>query len=235
MAARLAGVDGCRAGWFLAFEDEAGLTSRVVERFDEIADLVDGDGVVAVDIPIGLPDSGRRRCDVAARARIGPRYRSVFPAPIRPALEAPTRAEADRIARRIDGRGVSAQSFAIYPKIREVDRVLQARPDARRWIREVHPEVSFTAWNGRPMNAGKATPAGARSRRRLVDAVFGPEATAEARERHLKKDLADDDILDAFAALWSARRVAAGLHGRLPAPPDPVPVDATGLRMEIVF
>jgi predicted RNase H-like nuclease len=42
---------------------------------------------------------------------------------------------------------------------------------------------------------------------------------------------ANDDLLDAFAACWSAERVLAGRARTLPAMP---PMDEHGLRMEIV-
>jgi predicted RNase H-like nuclease len=50
----------------------------------------DGGGlaVVAIDIPIGLPDTGRRQADLEARAVVGPRWRSVFLSPVRAALQA---------------------------------------------------------------------------------------------------------------------------------------------------
>ena len=61
-------------------------------RFDEpviagsLDDLSPADTVL-VDIPIGLPDSGRRECDLAARKLLGPRRgTSVFTGARRPAL-----------------------------------------------------------------------------------------------------------------------------------------------------
>ena len=42
----------------------------------------------------------------------------------------------------------SRQSFAIYPKIKEVDSLLQRNPRARTILREVHPEICFWALSG---------------------------------------------------------------------------------------
>jgi predicted RNase H-like nuclease len=58
----LAGVDGCRAGWVAAFVrpgsgeggDEARV--RVVARFAEVAAAPEAPAVIAVDMPIGLPE-----------------------------------------------------------------------------------------------------------------------------------------------------------------------------------
>jgi len=46
--------------------------------------------LAAIDIPVGLPDTGSREADSVARKFIGPRASSVFPCPIRLALEATT-------------------------------------------------------------------------------------------------------------------------------------------------
>jgi len=43
---------------------------------------------------------------------------------------------------------------------------------------------------------------------------------------------AEDDLLDAGAACWGARRVATGTAVRVP---QPAPVDRRGLRMEICW
>jgi predicted RNase H-like nuclease len=46
------------------------------------------------------------------------------------------------------------------------------------------------------------------------------------------RDVADDDMLDAVAALWTATRLYEGTAETLP---DEPPLDAAGLRMEIVY
>jgi len=63
-----------------------------VERLDAVlARLDSGDlGAAGIDIPIGLPESEPRWCDVEARSMIGPRRSSVFPAPLRGLLGAAT-------------------------------------------------------------------------------------------------------------------------------------------------
>lgn len=128
---------------------------------------------------------------------------------------------------------MGAQGWALYEKIREVDDLLQASADARERIREVHPELSFRAWSGgQAIAAGKKTAAGRERRRHLVEEWLGPAALATARGRRLRRQLADDDILDAVAALWTATRIVGGVAKTLPEEP---PRDATGLSMEIVY
>src|SRR5258708_26078260 len=54
----LAGVDGCRAGWIAAFVRPQGgeVRLRVVPRFAEVTAAREAPAIIAVDIPIGLPE-----------------------------------------------------------------------------------------------------------------------------------------------------------------------------------
>jgi predicted RNase H-like nuclease len=117
------------------------------------------------------------------------------------------------------------------PKIREVDALLRADPSLQAWVREVHPEVSFTAWRGgEPMHHPKSTAAGLAERRVLIESTYGPIGPFMAALS--RKNVHVDDLLDAFAALWTAERIARGKAGTLP---DAPAKDGVGLRMEIVF
>ena len=232
---RLAGVDGCRGGWLCILKDtETGaVTAEVFGSARELFSQEPAPAVLTIDIPIGLPEEGSRTCDTEARALLGPRGRSVFPAPVRPALGATSRTEASRITREVDGRGVSPYAWGIYPKVREVDAALRADVSLQAWVREVHPEVCFWASNGRePMAYGKKKPEGRFDRLELIETHFGAGVTEPVRALFPAKDVADDDILDAFAALWTAERVFSGEAETLPADP---PADGVGLRMEMVY
>jgi len=230
-----AGVDGCRKGWFRACRNphSGELRFDVVATVEAVLAQSPRPAVVALDMPIGLPPSGPRACDVAARRCLGSRRSSVFRAPIRPALEAGSRLEADAITRAVEGKGVGAQAWGIYPKVRALDAMLAGAPSARAAIWEVHPEVSFWAWNGRtPMRFGKKEPAGRREREALAEDWLGAGILGRARGDQPKKDLADDDILDAIAALWTAHRIEDGTSESLPESP---PTDESGLPMRIVY
>src|SRR5258708_29904002 len=58
----LAGVDGCRAGWIAAFVRPQGgeVRMRVVPRFAEVTAAREAPAIIAVDIPIGLPEQAGR-------------------------------------------------------------------------------------------------------------------------------------------------------------------------------
>ena len=191
------GVDGYRGGWIAV---ETGANGETTARTaPSLAGLLDTDArVIGIDIQIGIPDSAARAADTAARAFVGRRASSVFPTPIRAALEAASYAEAVAVARERTGKGISQQSYALRKRILEVDAV--AREDER--VVEVHPEVSFCLLAGRPLAHSKHSGAGLAERRRLLSRaglrIPRPAGVPEA------------DVLDAAVVAWSAARVAAG-------------------------
>ncbi len=236
----VAGVDGCPRGWFrICRETQSGaLAFDLLEHPEQLWRAPPSPLVVAIDMPIGLPSAGARECDRSARALLGARRSSVFPAPLRAALAATDRTEASRITQAIDGRGVGAQAFGIYRKIRALDEAVRGGLPRDVTVREAHPELCFRAWNGgAPMAHSKRTPGGMAERRRLVDRWLGVGLLERARASgsdgpHRKKDLADDDILDAVATLWTAHRI---VDGRAACVPEDPPLDDCGLPMEIVY
>lgn len=232
----LAGVDGCIRGWLCITKDlrDGRIESRVYPNAVTLITQKPQPLIISVDIPIGLTDSGPRECDKRARQLLGePRRRSVFPAPIRRALEARTRLAADALTRSADGRGVGAQAWGLFKKIRDIDCELGKDPTLQRVVREVHPELSFMIWNGGvAMFAAKKTPEGKAARSALVKSHFGQDAFRIIRERHQRRGVSDDDINDAFAALWSAERIHNGTAVVIPNAPE---TDSLGLRMEMWY
>lgn len=224
----LAGADGCKAGWVLAGQTHGGRV-RVEVVADVPAMLARVEGVLAVDMPIGLPDGVRfpfRPCDHEARLRLGPRRSSIFPAPLRAMLTAASHRAAcdDGMAR--CGKGLSLQAWHLIPKIRELDDALT--PQARARVIECHPELSFMAMNGGlPLSHSKKHPEGREARESLIARHVGPW---EPHARH--SGAGRDDVLDALAALWTARRHAAGCSTTMG---DPSHRDERGLPMRIVW
>jgi len=207
----LAGIDGCPAGWVAAIQVDTEVELRLASCLKDLVADLPARSLLAIDMPIGLPEAGPRECDVLARRRLGAaRGASVFAAPVRAALNARDYATALARHRRADGRGLSRQAFNILPKIREVDRLLASRPNLRPRMIEVHPESSFAQWNGgAPIPAGKKTREGRLQRSHLVDTRW-PGLREAFLALTLRREVAEDDILDAFAALWSAERYARG-------------------------
>jgi len=229
----IAGVDGCPAGWIALIEqtETRRLTARVFLTFADLTNAFDA-AVIAIDIPIGLTDRDARQCDVIARRHLGPkRGTSVFPAPIRSALSASSYTEANAVSVAMQKKGISQQAWAIYPKIREVDDALQANADLCGRVVEVHPELTFSTWSGAPILPAKRTPKGHAIRRALIAKHFGLLAFESARDQVQLRHASNDDIADAFAALWTAQRIANGKSQTLPLDP---PLDRLGLPMRMV-
>jgi predicted RNase H-like nuclease len=227
-------VDGCPSGWIAIVEqtETHHITARVFLTFSDLINALDA-AVIAIDIPIGLTDSDARECDVLARRHLGQkRGTSFFPAPIRSALSALTYPKANAASIAMQKKGISQQAWAIYPKIREVDEALQANADLRRRVVEVHPELTFSTWAGAPILPAKRTPKGHAIRRDLIASHFGPLAFESARNQVQPRQASNDDIADAFAALWTAQRIVNGKSQTLPLDP---PLDSVGLPMRLVY
>lgn len=210
------GADSCKDGWVIVVIDDDGYVDSFIAP--NIADAESrgiaefGATHVVIGIPIGIPDSGPRKADSEARQFIAPRHNSVFSTPVRAALEAPDY-NAARVASVVatGGTSLSKQAWAIGHKIREVDEYVRT---AKLIAREGHPEVSFRAMAGEPIDHYKKTFPGARLRRALLDAQG--IALPDDIESGLKP-AATDDIHDAAAMAWTARRIAHGKVDRLPA------------------
>jgi predicted RNase H-like nuclease len=196
-AVRGAGVDLARGALAVVVLEG----NRVVDAFrcETFAEalLVDAE-VIGVDIQIGLPESGGRAADEEARRFVGARASSVFSTPVRAVLEAPTYAEARRVATRLTGKSVSAQAYALGRRILEVDEY--AERDER--VIEVHPEVSFRELAHRPLKS-KHRLEGLVERRSLLE-EGGIEVPASAPR------IAEPDLLDATIVAWTAQRYARG-------------------------
>ncbi|BDA86814.1 hypothetical protein Sa4125_43560 [Aureimonas sp. SA4125] len=263
----IAGVDGCRAGWVAVIGRLGGtdagpagdavgallparLEARVFPRFDFLLGALPDDAVLAVDMPIGLPErieGPGRAAEKATRPLLGARQSSVFSIPARAAVEAgagPFRSELHRreayraacdIAARLSHppRRISIQGFGLFPKIIEIDRLLRADPRRADRVIESHPELAFRLLNGSEPVAspkkirGSVDAAGMEERRRLLLAagldrgfLYAPAPAGSAQ----------DDFLDACAMLCVAARHVAGIAVAHPAPPDR---DAQGLPIAI--
>jgi predicted RNase H-like nuclease len=201
---RVTGVDGCRGGWLAATVEADGDVRWAWT--DEVAPLLRADAdAVAIDIPIGLPDSGSRACDREARTALGRRGVSVFPAPVRPVLSCHTYAEARAVLAAGAGPSMSAQAFGIVAAVRQVDEAVSPADEDR--VVEAHPELAFCLMGGGPGLFGKKTTAGVATRLRLLSA-WQPDVLdvlAGAPER-----AGLDDALDALACAWVARRWVDG-------------------------
>lgn len=231
----LVGVDGCKGKWLAVAHDKSGNVSASLHASPEnLLESFSNAEVIAVDVPIGLTETGRRKCDEEARYLLGwPRRNSVFPAPIRPVLQAKNRVDASEIGKKIDGRGVGCQAWGIFSYVKRWDDALRNDRETRSRVYEVHPEVCFYGMNNScSMQHSKKKQTGSEERRKLLVLEFGESVIMKALDNLEGKDFALDDLYDAFAALWSARRIASKNAKCLPAVP---PCDEKGLLMAIYY
>ncbi len=215
MSPRVAGLDGFKEKWLAVVLDdgafaEACVFATAAEAFDELTDCA----AIGIDVPIGLPDRPPRQADREARRAVGRRWQSVFYTCSRAVTEQPTHPDAIALARARGEAAPSAQAFGLFAKILAVETLLASCPQAF----EVHPEVSFAALHGQPLSAGKRTWNGAHLRRDLLRRA-GIDLPDELSTAGLAPA---DDVLDAAAAAWTARRKAAGQASSLPDPPESI-------------
>ncbi|MBS0242910.1 MAG: DUF429 domain-containing protein [Proteobacteria bacterium] len=237
----VAGVDGCRGGWLVVLRETRNASqphARILPKFADVLALSEAPSVIAVDMPIGLPDVaeiGGRIADREARKVLGQRQSSVFAVPSRHAVMAEEYRDAcaRALASSNPPRKVAKQTFNIFPKIREIDRLMTPELQSRAF--EVHPEVAFWALNGeRSLDEPKKLksrpyPAGLALRRKLLIAA-GFEERFLTETKFRASDAGEDDLLDACACAWSAGRILAGTARTFPPTP---PLDGKGLRQEI--
>jgi predicted RNase H-like nuclease len=221
----LAGIDGYKKGWIAAVELRPGETA--VRAYPNFRSILDDESLtlIVIDIPIGLLDHGARTCDVEARRLLGrARGSSVFPSPIRSMLDAGTCEEACRRPAEQERKKCSKQVAGILPKIDEVDQ--EMTPTIQHRVREGHPELCFAMMNqGKPMKSNKRTKEGQEERLSLLLRHFSDIS------RQWTVSGARTDIIDAYACLWTTRRVACGKAVSLAAGTE---VDSKGLKAEIM-
>ena len=213
------GVDACPGGWVGVVLDTGRRASVFVDpTISGLVALVRETTpveVVAIDIPIGLPDSSGRLADSEARRALVGKSSSLFSTPVRAALEAGSYAEARAANLAATGgrTSVSAQAYALREKVLQVDAWVRSQPGVE--VIEVHPEISFARMAGAPVLARKKDADGVRARREAL-AAHGIVAPPWFRGA----GFGEDDLLDACAAAWSAVRHSLGVSESFPATPE---------------
>ena len=200
-----------------------------ISRQESVASIAEmragSEAVVAIDVPLGLLEhGGARTCDVEARRLLGKRACTVFNPPARymfEALDASTSKERWEVVQRLLGErreafpgesiaSVSKQTIGILDKVADADGYLKASPQAASWLFECHPELSFLRLNDEVPLFPKTKARGVLQRIDLIEGEF-PGTIESLKEQPLAESVPLPDLLDAYAALWTALRVACGL------------------------
>jgi predicted RNase H-like nuclease len=118
-------------------------------------------------------------------------------------------------------------------KVREVHDFMRSNPGAGHFLYEVHPHLSFLELRGgitEPRREGRKP----RFRDQLsyLCDIYPSEALYQALTAFRHAEASRHDILDAFAMLWSAKRIATSRAERLPSMPV---YDARGFDMAVWY
>ena len=223
MSQLVVGIDGCPGGW-VAVATESGRfqTCLVRPTMRELVAAFPFGEVFAIDIPLSFAtaDGYPRPADAAARRRLGRKSSSLFSVPPLEVLTKATHQEASHECRRLVGKGVTRQAYALRKKILEVDDYLRSTGDPR--FIEVHPEVSFLVLSeevNRPITATNSK----KSWNGFAERLAALQATGMGVPLKVHEDSAKagiDDVLDAAVAAWTAQRVRLGNATSFPADPE---------------
>lgn len=223
---RALGLDGFRKGWVAVLLDgerhEVSFHPNVADALSIPFDRA------AIDIPIGMTNSGERCCDRLAREKLRPHASRVFTGARRwlwKEFRDPDQANAEAVCR--SEKRVSRQLWHIGPKIMEVDAFVRANPSLD--IREVHPELVFMRLNGGKPLPSKKSDEGDCLRRKLLKRQGFRKIERWLTDARTNTGAGRDDVLDACAVAIAARRPAGSLPDTAGEP------DTYGLRMQIWY
>ena len=233
---KTAGIDGCKYGWILISFDEEQEHYEILKDAAELESVLGDYDRVFIDMPIGLEEeSYTRQCDLELRKALGSEYSSsVFSPPIRPALYAPTYAEANMTSYEYTEKKLTLQSWNITPKIRVLDELLIRREGWGERVLESHPEWLFNRLNGGMIFQKKNLKKGIRHRLELLSekSEWAEEFYRIIKEEYRRSEVGEDDIVDAMVlALYANKSVKEGIKTI----PEEPPIDGQGLPMAIHY
>ncbi len=233
---KTAGVDGCRIGWILTTFTEGEAKYQIIDKNDDLIAAFEYYDRIFIDMPIGLEDEEyTRECDRLLRKELGSEYSSsVFSPPIRPALDAPSYAEANMTSFEWTEKKLSLQAWNITPKIKLIDKLLRENESFRTKVFESHPEFLFQKLNGGMIFQKKNLKKGIRHRLELLRAEeqIADDFFREIKEEYRRADVGEDDIVDSMALAYYAKK---SVDNGIKTIPEEVEYDSEGLPKAIHF
>lgn len=233
---KTAGIDGCKAGWLVITFDKDRAAYRVLRTTAELEEVFREHDRIFIDMPIGLEDEEyTRECDQLLRETLGGEYASsVFSPPIRPALHAPSYAEANMQSFEYTEKKLTVQAWNITPKIRALDTLLSENQEFQERVFESHPELIFMNLNGGMIYQKKNTKKGLRHRLDLVsrEQPVAADFFREIKEEFRRNEVGEDDIVDAMGLALAVLESTGKEIKTLPKNP---PVDSKGFRKAIHY
>lgn len=229
-------MDGCKAGWILITFDDKKPFYEVLRTNEDLEEAFHQFDRILIDIPIGLEDENyTRECDALLRKELGAEYASsVFSPPIRPALHAPSYAEANMQSFEFTEKKLTVQAWNITPKIKIIDQFLTNQPTLQDVIFESHPELVFRNLNGGMIFQKKNTKKGLRHRLSLVSdrEKIAKDFFRDIKEEFRRNEVEEDDIVDSMALALAAKQSEEKGLKTLPENPEK---DSSGLVKAIHY
>ena len=218
---QIIGIDGCKRGWFSVWQNpDDTIQSSIFSTLNHLKDFFNDEAhlIIGIDMPVVLSDFIPREADQLARKLLSKKASSVFTAPTPEMLEQPNYERASYVSKRLFGKSMSLQSWYLFPKIKDVQTIIH---DAHINLYEIHPELSFRAMNHEEVILeSKKSKEGFEIRNALLRRHFESFDFESIRNLYPKKDVMDNDILDAMAVLWSTKRIQANEASFLPKIPE---------------
>ena len=218
---QIIGIDGCKRGWFSVWQNpDDTIQSSIFSTLNHLKDFFNDEAhlIIGIDMPVVLSDFIPREADQLARKLLSKKASSVFTAPTPEMLEQPNYERASYVSKRLFGKSMSLQSWYLFPKIKDVQTIIH---DTHINLYEIHPELSFRAMNHEEVILeSKKSKEGFEIRNNLLRRHFESFDFESIRNLYPRKDVMDNDILDAMAVLWSARRIKANEASFLPKIPE---------------
>ena len=215
------GIDGCRYGWIVAEEKPTGeLNFKLIESLNYLERIISKKAIAGIDIPLAIHEKGFRMADAEARNLLKSRASTIFSPPAKETLLSNSYTDACEINELICGKKISKQSWFLFSKIKEA-RTIFCQDHKKLKLYEVHPELSFMAMNDmKVIELGKKTNEGFKMRYKLVKMLFPKFDFEKIRANFKRGDVANDDILDAIAVLWSTQKIIANMAYYVPKKPE---------------
>lgn len=215
------GIDGTPGGWVAVYLDDEGRSDFQYACYVDDLLRCDHDRAM-IDIPIGLPQSAYRRCDIEARKLVGSR---VFLGARWGVWDFENHKEANESYWAAGDRGISIQLWSIRDKLQEVNTQITQTRQLK--LLETHPELVFHRLTGQVL-PGKKSSVG-RDQRCAILRANGIDQIDHWLKRRRGTPIRSDDLIDAAACALVARQYV----GKLPSGVDET--DHRGIRMEIWY
>lgn len=229
------GIDGCKGKWLAVALTATDFELKLFDDIETCCNYFNNADSIIIDIPIGLPEAFTElRPDAILRNQLKGKASSVFNTPCRQAVYEETYEKSNETNVEVLEKGLSKQSFAIIPKIKEIDEFLQGNPDWKNRLIESHPEYCFAKLNNNlPIIENKQTTQGANIRLQVLSDYYTEsyEVIESFKKTYPNLSSKVDDVID---ALVLAVIGAIGLKNGFVTLPENPQMDQKGIAMQIV-